>query len=71
MAKSGTKLVMKFDTAAGQKTWSYDYVNPTSSSNNLKAVADAIITNGSIYQYPPLALVSMELQTTSITRISV
>lgn len=62
---SGTVLKMTFDTLAGQKTWTFKYARPSTSVANVKALGQAMITNGSIYNHQPTALVkALEVTTT-------
>lgn len=65
-----TKIIFKADTVGGQKTYSFNYVKPGSSTANIQALGQALVTNGSIYKYPPLQIASIELQTTTTTAIS-
>lgn len=53
---TGTVLKMKFDTIAGSKTWTFKYAKPSAGLANVKALGAAMIANGSIYAYPPVAL---------------
>ena len=68
---AGTKLKLVFETPAGQKTWSFNYVKPNSTAAHIKSVATAMITHGSIYKYPPLSTVSAALETTTVTEVDV
>lgn len=68
---SGTKLQLKFGTAYGEKTWTFNYAKSNASSQNVNTLMDTMITNGSIYRYPPLSKVSAKLVVTSETDISV
>lgn len=55
---SGVSLKMKFDTMSGSKTWSYKYADPSATVSQVKALGQAMIENGSIYQNVPMKLVS-------------
>lgn len=55
---AGTSLKLKFDTMSGSKTWTYKYANPSATSQQVKALGQAMIDNGSIYQNVPMKLVS-------------
>lgn len=70
MANS-TKLVLKFGTASGVKTWTYNYAKSNATTVNIRALMDGMITNGSVYQYPPLTKESAEIVTTSTTPVDV
>lgn len=71
MADSGLTLKLKFGTLYGEKTFSYKYAKNDVSPNDVKALMDGMIENGSIFKYPPLAKVSANLEITSVTPISV
>lgn len=71
MATTTTKLQMKFGTMSGVKTFTVNYVNPDARTADIKALMDTIITNGSIYTYPPLTKESAELITTETTEIDI
>lgn len=62
-----TVLKMKFDTMRGSKTWSFKYAKSASSiaSADVKALGQAMITNGSIYRYHPTALTDARVVTTT------
>lgn len=67
----GTVLKLVFETGYGQKTWSFKNANPSATTTAIKSAMETMITNGSIYKYPPLAKVKAELQTTTTTGIDV
>lgn len=52
------QLKLVFDTMGGQKTWTYKNANENVTATQVKNLMDTMITNGSIYKYPPLAKVS-------------
>lgn len=62
-----TVLKMKFDTMGGSKTWSFKYAKSAGSMTlaNVKALGQAMITNGSIYQHHPTALTDARIVTTT------
>lgn len=55
---SGTKIVFRFGTTSGEKNFSYNYADDDATSANVKAAMQAMITNGSIFRYPPLTAIS-------------
>jgi len=69
----GTTLKLVFETGYGQKTFSFKHAKTASQiqASDVRNLADTMITNGSIYKYPPLAKVSATLETTTQTTISV
>lgn len=67
---STTKLQLKFGTMSGVKTWTFGYMQSALSANDVNAAMDAMITNGSIYKYPPLTKDSATLVKTETTTIA-
>lgn len=61
----GTNLKLKFDTMSGSKTWTFKYAKPSAGSANVKALAQAMITNGSIYDTVPIAIREIKEVTTT------
>ena len=60
---TGTSLILKFGTLAGEKTWTFSNVDEEASTASVKTLMNTMIENGSIYKYPPLSKVS------AVTRI--
>lgn len=60
MSTTTKKLQLKFGTAFGTKTWTFSNVGSSitasGSKAQIKTLMQTMITNGSIYKYPPLAL---------------
>lgn len=67
MATSGVTLQMKFGTASGTKTWNLKYAKADLTGAQVSSLMDTMITNGSIYQYPPLTKDSAALVVTTVT----
>ena len=68
----GTKLVITFiDSNAHERNFSFAYASPTATSNAIKTAAQAIITNGSIFQNVPVAVKDAKLVTITETNINV
>lgn len=65
MATAQLKLV--FETMAGEKTWTFKNANPSATVSDVKNLMDTMITNGSIYKYPPLTKVSATAVVTTTT----
>lgn len=55
---SGVSLKLKFDTMRGSKTWTYKHADTSATSQQVKALGQAMIDNGSIYEAVPVKLVS-------------
>lgn len=55
---SGIQLQLRFGTISGEKTWTIKNVKDTITTAQVKTAMDAMITNGSVYKYPPLSKVS-------------
>ena len=53
------QLKLVFDTMGGQKTWTFKQVKDATLAE-VKTLMDTMITNGSIYKYPPLSKVSAQ-----------
>ena len=51
---AGVKLQLKFGTMAGEKTWTFSRAKENVTTAQVKALMNAMITNGTIYQEPPL-----------------
>lgn len=68
MATTST-LQLTFGTASGNKTWKFKYVDSSASTANIKAVAQAMIDNGSVFPNPPLTIGSGKIVTTEETNI--
>lgn len=67
-----TKLVMNFTTASGTKSVSIGYVDydsETSDAQDYWDVANAFVTNGSIFSEPPLAVKSVKIVTSETVDI--
>lgn len=56
MAEGTLKLV--FETMGGRKTWSFKRADTEATTAQVKNLMDTMITNGSIYKYPPMEKVS-------------
>lgn len=54
MATTGRRLEMKFGTLTGTKTFSVKNIKEGAAAADVKTLMQAMITNGSIYTYPPL-----------------
>ena len=55
---SGVALKLKFDTMRGSRTWTYKNAKPSATTQQVKALGQAMIDNGSIYESVPVTLVS-------------
>lgn len=64
-----TRLQMVFTTSEGDSQMSYNYVKPNISGATVQTVANAIITNGSIFAKVPTAIKSAKLVTTTETLV--
>lgn len=66
-----TTLKLKFGTANGTKTWNYKYADSEVSASDVDKLMDTMITNGSVFAYPPLTKDSAELVQTITTTIEI
>lgn len=64
---AGTKMLLKFGTASGEKTFTYNYGNREALASDVKQAMQTMIANGEIFKYPPLTIVSAKAQVTSET----
>lgn len=55
---AGTKIIFRFGTPSGEKTFSYNYGNDDASSADIKAAMNAFIANGEIFKYRPMTAIS-------------
>ena len=62
---SGVKLQMKFETMSGVKTWTFNNAKTNATTNNVRTLAQAMITNGSIFEYQPVRVSSAKLVVTT------
>lgn len=60
-----SKLVMTFASAEGDVSYSYKYADPEMTVAKVKALMSGLITNGSIFETPPLTAKSAKLVTTT------
>lgn len=62
---AGTSLKLQFETMAGLKTWTFNYAKPSAGLTNVRALMQSMITNGSIFEHPPIKAASAKEVTTS------
>lgn len=62
---SGVALKMKFGTMRGTKTWTFNNAATAATTQQVKALAQAMIDNGSIYENVPVEVISAIRVTTS------
>ena len=66
---AGTKLVISYTGASGDVTHTYKYADPDASTNDIKALVTAEISNAEIWANPPVSVKTVKLVTTSETDI--
>lgn len=71
MATTVSTLKMKFGTMAGNKTFSVRYSKNNPTAQQVKTVMETMITNGSIYKYPPLTIDSATVETKTTSSLDV
>lgn len=64
---STTKLELTFGTMSGEKKWTFNYFDDETPASEVKALMNGMITNGSIYTYPPLTKVKAQKVVTTQT----
>lgn len=58
-----TSLILKFGTMSGVKTWTFSNIDEAEATEaNVKTLMNTMITNGTIYKYPPLQKESATLR---------
>ena len=62
-----SKLVLTMTTSDGEKNFSYNYANPSATTANVKAVGQALITHGSIFENVPTEFKAAKIVTTTET----
>lgn len=60
-----SKIVLTFGTSGGDKNFSYNYANSDTTTETVKALGTAIVTNGSIFEDVPSALKAAKVVTTT------
>ena len=69
---SGCKLVITFiDTTSMERDFTFNYAKSSATVENIKALAQGIITNGSIFENVPVSAKIAKLVVTSETTIDV
>lgn len=63
----GTSLRLQFETMAGLKTWTFNNAKPSAGLQNVRTLMQAMITNGSIFENPPIRAYSAKEVTTTET----
>lgn len=53
---SGIAIKLTFDTMRGSKTWTYNHAKPSATAEQVRTAAQAMIDNGSVYEYVPVRL---------------
>lgn len=64
---AGTKLILRFGTMSGEKNFTYNNINTSSSAAAIKAAMNTMIANGSIFRYPPMTIISAVAQVVTET----
>lgn len=58
-----SRIVITATTADGDKNFSYNYADPETPLNTVKALCTSLVTNGSIFVNPPTAVTAAKLVT--------
>lgn len=67
-----TKLVLDFkDTGGTTRRWSFNYVDSDVTSSQVTSLMDGMITNGSIFTFPPVSKYAAKLVVTTETPLSI
>lgn len=62
---AGVKLQLKFGTMAGEKVWNFSRAKQNVTTAQVKALMTSMISNGAIYQEPPLTMRSAKVIVTT------
>ena len=65
MAVSVNTLVLEFEGSGETVKFSYKYANNTTTTQQIKTLMQTLITNGVIFDNPPLVAKSAKIVTTS------
>lgn len=71
VASPSVQLKLKFGTLSGDKTFSYNYALGASDEEDVKTLMQAMITNGSIFKYPPLVAREAWVETKTIMEFDI
>ncbi|MBQ7197075.1 MAG: DUF2922 domain-containing protein [Synergistaceae bacterium] len=67
---SVSKLSLTFAKENGDSmSINYSYADPNASASNIKTLMQSIVTNGDIFENPPVAIKSAKIVTTEETAI--
>lgn len=64
---AGSKLILRFGTLSGEKNFTYNYGNSEALASDIRTLMNTMITNGSIFKYPPTTIVSAAVEVTNRT----
>lgn len=64
---ASSKLILRFGTTSGEKNFTYNYGDASTSASDVKTAMNTMIENNSIFKYPPLTIISAKVQVTSET----
>ncbi|MBR0380801.1 MAG: DUF2922 domain-containing protein [Mogibacterium sp.] len=64
-------LVLEFDGSGSTVKFSYKYADPTITSQQVQTLMQTIITNGTIFENPPLVAKSAKLVATTETSYTI
>lgn len=69
------KLKLQFNVTPSEnststkRTWTFNYISGETTEQDVQAVATAMITNGSIFDTPPLSVITGIIEETSTEQI--
>ena len=69
---AGTKLVITFvDADSANRNFSFNYAKSGATTANIKALANGIVANGSIFEHVPVTPKSAKLVTTTEANVDI
>lgn len=66
-----SKLVMTMYTEEGEKNFSYNYADPEATTANVKALGQALVTNGAFFMNPPTDIKAAKIVTTTTSEYDI
>lgn len=71
MSEAKLKMTFTCEGGTGKVAYTYKYADPEVTEANVKALVNALITNGSIFAKPPLTALGAELIVTTTTEYDI
>lgn len=56
-------------STSSKRTWTFNYLTDDPQTTDIQALATAMVTNGSIFDTPPLSIIKAEIEETSTEQV--